>query len=138
MAEISKETLTTQGNNVNPVVNRTTKSTSVKSTATSYQTIEYLIYFIFGALEILLAFRLVLKLTGASAASAFVELIYGLSGIFILPFEGIFRRGTAQGIETTAVLEPSTLVALVVYAILAWGIVKLLRILSGQRQEQTD
>ncbi|OGM11534.1 hypothetical protein A2Z22_00580 [Candidatus Woesebacteria bacterium RBG_16_34_12] len=95
---------------------------------------EYLIYFFFGALEILLAFRLILKLMGASVASGFVRLIYGLTGIFILPFEGIFRRGTAQGIETTSVLEPSTLVALIVYAVLAWGIVKLVRIFSGEQQ----
>ena len=124
MAEISKETITTQGNNINPVVNTTTKNTSVKSTATSSQTVEYLVYFFFGALEVLLAFRLVLKLSGASVYSAFVGLIYGLTGIFILPFEGIFRRGFAQGVETTSVLEPSTLVAIIVYAILAWGIVK--------------
>lgn len=133
MAEISKETITTQGNNTNPVVNSTTKNTSVQSTATSSQTIEYLVYFFFGTLEVLLAFRLILKLTGASISSAFVELIYGLTGIFILPFEGIFRRGFTQGVETTSVLEPSTLVAIIVYAILAWGIVKLLRILSGEQ-----
>ncbi|OGM55839.1 hypothetical protein A3E46_00075 [Candidatus Woesebacteria bacterium RIFCSPHIGHO2_12_FULL_46_16] len=109
----------------------------MKKGATSFQTVEYLVYFFFGALEILLAFRLVLKLTGASMASAFVGLIYGLTGIFILPFEGIFRRGFAQGIETTSVLEPSTLVAIIVYGFLAWGIIKLLRILSG-KQEQAD
>lgn len=137
MTEISKETITTQGNNVNPVVNTTTKNTSFKSEATNSQTVEYLVYFFFGALEILLAFRLVLKLTGASISSAFVGLIYGLTGIFILPFEGIFRRGYAQGVETTSILEPSTLVAIIVYAVLAWGIVKLLRILSGD-QQQTD
>jgi hypothetical protein len=134
MAEISKETITTQGNTINPVVNTTTKNTSVKSTATNSQTVEYLGYFLFGALEILLAFRLVLKLTGASMSSAFVGLIYGLTGIFILPFEGIFRRVYAQGVETTSILEPSTLVAIIVYAVLAWGIVKLIRVLSGEQQ----
>ncbi len=137
MAEIVKETITTQGNNTNPVVNTTTKNTSFKSEATSSQTVEHLIYFLFGIMEVLLAFRLVFKLTGASLSSAFVGLIYGLTGIFILPFEGIFRRGFAQGLETTSVLEPSTLVAIIVYAVLAWGIVKLLRILSGE-QQQTD
>lgn len=137
MAKISKETVTTQGNTNSPVVNTTTKNTSVTSTATSSQTVEYLVYFFFGALEILLAFRLVLKLMGASIASAFVGLIYGVTGIFILPFEGIFRKGFAQGVETTSVLEPSTLVALIVYAVVAWGIVKLLRILSGEQQQTT-
>lgn len=138
MAEISKETVTSQGNNINPVVNTTTKNTSVKSTASSSQTMEYLIYFFFGAIDILLVFRLALKLTGASLSSAFVDFIYSLSGIFILPFEGIFRRGFAQGAETTSVFEPSVIVALVVYIVLAWGLVRLLRILSGEQQQQID
>lgn len=138
MAEITKETISTQGNTVNPVVNTTTRNTSVKSTATSSQTTEYLIYFLFGLLEILLAFRLVLKLTGASISSSFVGLIYGITGIFIMPFEGIFRRGFAQGVETTAVLEPSTLVAIIVYAVVAWGVVRLLNILSGEKQQTEE
>jgi YGGT family len=125
MAEVIKETVMTESSGVRP-------TTEVK--ATNSQTVEYLVYFFFGLLEILLAFRLVLKLTGASLASAFVGLIYGLTGLFILPFEGIFHRGFTQGVETTAVLEPSTLVAIIVYAVLAWGIVMLLRILSGKKQ----
>jgi hypothetical protein len=135
MAEIVKETTTTQDNNPNPVT--TTPAKPVKNGASSFQTIEYLIYFLFGILEILLVFRLILKLTGASFSSSFVNLIYGLTAVFILPFEGIFRRGYTQGVETTAVFEPSTLVAIIVYAVLAWGIVKLIQILSGEKQ-QTD
>jgi hypothetical protein len=132
MAEIVKETVTTQENNTNPVVN-----TPAKSKASSFQTVEYLIYFLFGILEVLLVFRLILKLTGAGISSGFVNLIYDLTGVFILPFEGIFRRGFAQGVETTSVFEPSTLVAIIVYAVLAWGIVVLIRIFSGQKK-QTD
>lgn len=129
MAEFTKETITTQENNSNSEAN-----TPVEREASDSQTIEYLIYFLFGALEVLLAFRLVFKLIGASLSSAFVGLVYGLSGIFILPFEGIFRRWFTQGVETTSVFEPSTLVAIIVYAVLAWGIVKLVRILSGKQQ----
>ncbi len=128
MAEVTKETITTQGTNNNPVV-----IPAVKREVTSSQTVENLVYFFFGTLEILLAFRLVLKLTGANILSAFVGLIYGLTGIFILPFEGVFRRGYAPGLETASVIEPATLVALVVYGVLAWGIVKLVRILSGEQ-----
>jgi hypothetical protein len=129
MTEIIKETTTTRNDNAVPVAN-----TPVASEATSFQTIEYLVYFLFGLLEILLAFRLVLKLTGASMASAFVGFIYGITGLFTLPFMGIFHRGFAPGVETKAVLEPETLVALVVYAVVAWGIVKLIRISSGKQQ----
>lgn len=104
--------------------------------ASNSETSEYLVYYFFGALEILLAFRLILKLAGASLASGFVKMIYGITGIFTWPFEGIFRRAVSQGIETTSVLEPATLVALAVYAIVAWGIVKLVRISSGEKQPE--
>lgn len=128
MSQFTKETITTQKNN-SPA-----SSVTAADEASNSQTIEYLVYFLFGVLEILLAFRLVLKLMGASAVSGFVALIYGLTGIFILPFEGIFRRWFNQGLETTSVLEPSVLVAIIVYSVLAWGIVKLIRISSGKKQ----
>ena len=132
MTERVKETVTTGSTSPN-TVNVVSRS-PVEVPASETQTVEYLIYYLLGALEILLAFRLILKLTGASMSSGFVSMIYGLSNIFIWPFEGIFRRGFAPGVETTAVLEPATLVALIVYAIVAWGIVKLVRIASGNQQ----
>jgi len=128
--EIVKETITTKNDDAKTA----TVATPTKSEATQSQTVEYIVYFLFGALEIFLAFRLVLKVMGASVSSTFVGMVYGLTGLFILPFEGIFRRGFTQGIETTSVLEPSTLVAIIVYAVLAWGIVKLVRIFSGEQQ----
>jgi hypothetical protein len=129
MAEIVKESVTAEKEGPKQEV-----VTETKRIASGSQTVEYIIYFIFGALEILLVFRLVLKLMGASMASGFVGLVYGLTGIFILPFEGIFSRATTRGIETTSVLEPATIVAIIVYAILAFGIVRLVRIFSGEKQ----
>lgn len=105
-----------------------------KIEASKSQKTEYIIYFAFGVAEILMIFRLILKLMGASISSGFVRGIYSLTSIFIMPFEGIFRRGFSQGVETTSVLEPATLVALLVYVIIAWGIVKLVRISSGEQQ----
>ncbi|AKM81288.1 MAG: hypothetical protein UT13_C0001G0327 [Candidatus Pacebacteria bacterium GW2011_GWF2_38_9] len=131
MAEILKETTTIQNEGPREAV-----TTETKSVATSSQTVEYLVYFFLGVLEILLAFRLIFKLTGASIASGFVSSIYGLTSIFILPFEGIFRRGYAQGVETTSILEPATLTAMIVYAVLIWGIIKLVRIFSGETEER--
>lgn len=109
----------------------------VESEATKSQMREYLVYYIFGTVEVLLGFRLVFKLMGASLSSSFVKIIYGVTGVFTLPFEGIFRRGFTQGLETTSVLEPATAVSIIVYVILAWGIVKLIRISSG-KQQSTD
>lgn len=133
MTEIVKESVTTQDEGPKAEV-----TTETKSVASGSQTVEYLIYFFFGALEMLLVFRLVLKLMGANAASAFVGLIYGATGIFILPFQGIFRSATTRGIETTSVLEPATIVAIIVYAVLAFGVVKLVRIFSGEKQVNTN
>jgi len=129
MVEIIKETIIPNDNN-----NKSIVKAQVITKATNSQTVEHLIYFFFGVVEILLVFRLVLKLAGANLNSAFVGLIYGLTGVFNLPFEGIFRRGFTPGLETTSVLEPATIVALIFYLIFAWGIVKLLRILSGEQQ----
>ena len=99
------------------------------------KSVEYVIYFILGLIEILLTFRLIFKITGANPVSGFVSFIYALTQIFILPFIGIFRPATTQGVETTAIFEPATLVAMVVYAVLAWGAVQLLVILSRRPKE---
>ncbi len=130
MAEIIKESVTSENQGQTAAV-----TTEVKSEASGSKTIEYIIYFIFGLLDVLLVFRLILKLTGASTTSSFVNLIYDITRIFILPFEGIFNKGSADILETTSVFEPATLVAIIVYGILAWGIVKLIRIFSGETQE---
>lgn len=130
MAEIIKETVVTEGD-----ATTQTENTSTEAEASTYQTIQYIIYFLFAALDVLLLFRLVLKVLGANITSDFVTLIYSLSGIFVAPFEGIFRSGYAPGAETTSVFEPATVVAILVYAIIAWGIVKLVQVLSGKKQE---
>lgn len=129
MAEIIKETVVAQ--QVGPKAARVTET---KQVASGVHTTQQLIYFVFGLLEVILVFRLILKLAGANTASAFVRFIYGLTALFIAPFEGIFRRGVARGIETAAVFEPSVLLAIVVYALLAWGIAMLVQIISRDKE----
>lgn len=117
------------------MITKKTTVTARTEKADGSQTTAYLIYFIFGVIEILLAFRIVFKISGANPGSGFVSTIYSLTQVFIAPFGGIFRQATTQGVETTAVLEPAALVALVVYAVLAWGIIQLVGIMSGKAQE---
>jgi hypothetical protein len=100
-----------------------------------YQNAQRLVYYIAGAIEILILFRLVFKMTGASPASGFIAFIYALSGFFVFPFQAIFGNTTAPGAETTAVFEPATLIAIAVYAVLAWGIAKLIAIMAGKPDE---
>lgn len=89
-----------------------------------------LVYYICGILEVLLAFRLVFKLMGANPGSSFVSFIYSTSQIFLVLFNSIFRTTATKGIETTSVLEPATIIAMIVYGLIAWGIVKLFTILK--------
>lgn len=126
----TKETITTEESGTDQTKNKATKRES-----TGTQTIEYVIYYIFGAIEVLLAFRLIFRLFGANPNSMFVSWIYSLSAIFIAPFLGIFPSPSTEGAVTTAVFEPATLVAIVFYAVLAWGIAKLVSIFAGERQE---
>lgn len=126
MPDVIKETITTSEKISEPS----------KRESTSYQTAGYLVYFIFGLLEILLAFRFVFKLFGANPSTGFVDFIYNLSAIFVAPFEGIFNISQAKGDVITSIFEPATLVALIVYAVLAWGIVALIRVISGQQQTE--
>ena len=128
MPDVIKETITTREDN------SATEEVPLKRDATSYQTAGYLVYFVFGLLEILLGFRFVLKLLGANPATSFVDFIYNLSSVFVAPFEGIFNASLAKGDVTTSVFEPATLVALIVYVVIAWGIVALIRLASGQQQ----
>lgn len=129
LTQYTKETVTTQPSNSNQV-----ETPDVEKKATGNQTVGYVIYFILGFLEIFLAFRFVLKLAGANPSSGFVDFIYNVSGFFIMPFKGIFRSSTGQGIETTSVFDSATLIAMIVYALVAWGIVKLIQISSGKKQ----
>lgn len=112
-----------------------TTITAGSEKAEKSQTVGYTIYYLFGIVEVLLLFRLVFKLTGANPSSGFVNFIYSLTQIFILPFSGIFHSATTSGNVVTAILEPSTLVGLVVYAVLAWGITQLVEIMSGRLQK---
>jgi hypothetical protein len=125
LTTITKEIVTSTNTNQDKII-----TTPVRSGATKSQTNEYLVYYLFGAIETLLVFRLILKLAGAGINSWFVSIIYTLSKFFVMPFEGIFRKSLNQGIETTSVFEPATIIALIVYSVLAVGIVKLIRILS--------
>ena len=76
------------------------------------------IWLLLGILETLLALRFVLKLIAANPASPIAVFIYGFTGLFLWPFSGLTATPAAGGM----VLELSTMIAMVVYALLAWGV----------------
>lgn len=76
------------------------------------------IWIAFGIVQILIGLRVVLKLIGANPASPFAAFIYGISDVLIFPFVGLVGTPMAG----TSVLEISSLIAMLVYTLLAWGI----------------
>ncbi len=73
---------------------------------------------ILAFLEILLALRFVLRLISANAESGFGMLIYGVTGLFVAPFNGLISTPTPGG----SAIEVTTLIAMAVYALIFWGI----------------
>lgn len=104
-----------------------------KSMFRAYQ----IIWYILAVIELLLAFRMVLKATGANPDSGFAILIYALSGPFAAPFNGLFPiSATRPGV----IFEWSTIIAAAVYALIAYGIVQLIHMtkpVTKQEVEQT-
>jgi uncharacterized membrane protein len=87
-----------------------------------------LIYWVFGLIEGLILIRLILKVLGANQAAGFAEFIYGITAPLVAPFMGLFNN-QAYG---QSVLELSSIVALIVYALVAWLLAKLVWILVGE------
>ncbi|HSX37078.1 MAG TPA: YggT family protein [Patescibacteria group bacterium] len=109
-------------------VEQQTKRVQTESAAEPKTTVQNVVWYILGVVEVLLALRFVLKLFGANAASGFVNFIYNVTGVLTAPFDNIFGVTTATAGQTKSVFEPSILVAAAVYALIGWGIVKLITI----------
>jgi len=112
-------------------VNRSQLHTEVRSPIETVMA--RVVWFVFGAIEIFVAIRFVLILLGANAEAGFVKLIYAVSGVFMAPFFAIFSTDTVSG----ATFEWSALVAIAVYALIAWGIVALIGVVSPRKHAQT-
>ena len=87
-----------------------------------------LVYWVFGLIEGLILIRFILKALGANPSAGFAQFIYGITAPLVAPFYGLFGNPSAQG----SVLELHSIVALIVYGLLAWLIAKLVWILFGE------
>jgi len=81
-----------------------------------------IVWYILGILEVLLAFRFILKLLGANASAGFSSFIYNVTYVFAAPFLNVFRITQVEG----NIFEWTTLLAMLVYWMVALGLVKLL------------
>lgn len=84
-----------------------------------------IIYYIFGVIEAFIAIRFILKLLAANPASAFTQIIYNISWVFVFPFNNVVPNLTSGG----AVFEWFSLIALMVYVLISAGLAKLVALL---------
>ncbi len=80
-----------------------------------------IVWYILGIVEILLAFRFLLKLFAANPTAGFSSFIYGVTYIFAAPFLNVFRITRVEG----SIFEWTTLLAMAVYWLVAWGIIRI-------------
>ena len=76
----------------------------------------------------LIGLRFLLKLMAANPANAFAQLVYFLTAPFLAIFVGLTQTPSFDGFE----IEFNDLIAIMVYFVLAWAIIRLLWILFAR------
>jgi hypothetical protein len=112
--------------------------TVTRNTSQEKHTSERIFGAIFGIIEALLTFRLIFRLLGANSENIFVRGIYNVTKPIVDIFSGIFSSATTDGLETTSVFEPATVIAMIVIALIFWVIFKLIAPRVGNRTETTQ
>ncbi len=87
---------------------------------------EQAVWLLTGIVIALLIIRFAFKLLAASTQASFVTYIYDLTQLFVAPFHGIFNTA-ANGRN---VFEPESVVAIVIYLLIGWGLASLVRIVT--------
>jgi hypothetical protein len=101
-------------NNVPEV--RTAQNVPERKRRTSAFQATRLVWLAYGILETLILLRIVLKALGADAAAPVPFFVYGFTDLFLLSFKGSTGTPAAGG----KVLEISSLIAAVIYALIAY------------------
>lgn len=81
---------------------------------------------VFGLIETLLAFRFIFKLAGANPDNTLISVLYRTTDFMVKIFASIFTPGTSDGLETVSVIEPGTIIAMIVVALIALAVSKLM------------
>jgi len=111
---------------------RVTRDVAAERRQSSFQ-FSRIVWTLVGVLEILLGLRFALKLIGANPDSGFSIFIYGITSIFVAPFRALVGTPTAGG----TVFEFTTLIAMAIYALLAWVIVRVVLVALDRPSART-
>jgi hypothetical protein len=92
-----------------------------------------LIVLAFGILESLIGLRFLFKLIGANPSNLFAHAVYNLTGIFLKPFANLIANPASGSI----VFEITSLIAMLVYGLLCWVLVTLVRLVLMPTRART-
>jgi len=95
----------------------------VKSSTPARRAME-VIYLLFGIIDALLLIRLVLKLLGANSHAGFASFTYGVTNFLLAPFKGLLPTY----VNGQSVFELSLIFAILIYSLIAVGLVRLVAI----------
>jgi ABC-type transport system involved in multi-copper enzyme maturation permease subunit len=109
------------GNNSVSEVQTTQKEPGAERSVFTFKATQ-VIWLLLSIFEALLALCFVLKLIGANPASPFALVLYGFTGLFLYPFATLIGTPAMGGM----VLEVSTLIAMAVYALIAWAVERII------------
>ena len=90
-----------------------------------YDRIAGVVWFILGAIVVLILLRVVLRMINANAENAFVDWVYRTSQFFVRPFLGITNDPAINGY----VFEVNSLIAILIYVLVIYGILQLTRVI---------
>ena len=118
---------------VTPVAPVTTSRTAIYRQGVYNDRVVAVIWWVVGLIDTLIAIRFLLKMFGANTGSAFVSFMYALTDPLVAPFHGIFNTAAAG----RSVFEPESIVAILIYTLIGWGIVSLIRLMARNRSTTT-
>lgn len=87
-------------------------------------------WLLLGILEAALALRFLFKLIGVNPANSFAMILFGFSNLFVPPFASLTGAPTAEGM----VFEFSTLIAMIVYALIFYTLERLVYVIFYRQQ----
>ncbi len=91
----------------------------------AYRRIAAVVWTITGFVEIVVGLRVLFKFLGANEGNGFVNFIYNVSGVFVNPFQGMVDNVTSG----SSILEVNSLIAMLLFVLIAWGVMKLVWLL---------
>ena len=92
---------------------------------------QQIIYLILGVMEGLITIRFLLRLFAANPNAGFAQFIYGVTGPMMAPFYGLFATPQFE----SSVLEVISIVAMLVYALIAWLVIRIMWLIFDKSRQ---